>query len=204
MEQRRPAQLESFLLLPWATRRRQELLELLDRLKPIIADLNIAVQEEAERRPEVRRIMTHPGVGPTTALAFVLILGTPKRFQCGKQIGSYVELIPSEASSGGCRSLGHITKQGNTLLRFLLVEAAEATVRCEPEWRRRFTHLALRRDRRIAKIAMARKLAVRMHWMWRKGWDYPQFLKFGSQVGQLETGNGVKQITRRLIGHPAP
>src|SRR5207244_1329803 len=70
---------ESFLLAPWATRRRQDQLELLDRLKPIIADLNTAVQEEAERRPEVRRLMTHPGVGPITALAFVLILGTPKR-----------------------------------------------------------------------------------------------------------------------------
>jgi len=186
------AQLESFLLAPWATRRRQDLLELLDRLKPIIADLNTAVQEEAERRPEVRRLMTHPGVGPITALAFVLILGTPKRFQCGKQIGSYVGLIPSEASSAGCRRLGHITKQGNTLLRFLLVEAAQATVRCEPEWRRRFMHLALRRDRRIAKVAMARKLAVRMYWMWRKGCDYQQLLKFGSHVGQLETGNGVK------------
>jgi hypothetical protein len=55
------AQLESFLLFPWATRRRQDLLELLDRLKPIIADLNAAVQEEAERRPQVRRLMTHPG-----------------------------------------------------------------------------------------------------------------------------------------------
>lgn len=136
--------------------------------------------------------MTHPGVGPTTALAFVLILGTPKRFQCGKQVGSYVGLIPSEASSAGCRRLGHITKQGNTLLRFLLAEAAQATVRCEPDWRRRYMHLALRRDRRIAKVAMARKLAVRMYWMWRKGCDYQQLLKFGSHVGQLETGNGVK------------
>jgi transposase len=186
------AQLESFLLLPWATRRRQDLLELLDRLKPIITDLNTAVQEEAERQPEARRLMTHPGVGPTTALAFVLILGTPQRFRCGKQIGSYLGLIPSEASSGACRRLGHITKQGNTLLRFLLVEAAQATVRCEPEWRRRFIHLALRRGRRIAKIAMARKLAVRMYWMWRKECEYQQLLSFGSHVGQLETGNGVK------------
>src|SRR6058998_1546853 len=95
-----------------------------------------------------------------------------------------VGLIHSEAPSAGCRRLGHITKQGNTLLRFLLVEAAQATVRCEPEWRRRFMHLALRRDRRIAKVAMARKLAVRMYWMWRKGCDYPQLLKFGSHVGQ--------------------
>ena len=101
-------------------------------------------------------------------------------------------LIPSEASSAARRRLGHITKQGNTLLRFLLVEAAQATVRCEPEWRRRFMHLALRRDRRIAKVAMARKLAVRMYWMWRKACDYQQLLTFGSHVGQLETGNGVK------------
>src|SRR5437868_2835003 len=185
------AQLESFLLAPWATRRRQDLLELLDRLKPIITDLNTAVQEEAERQPEARRLMTHPGVGPTTALAFVLILGTPQRFRCGKQIGSYLGLIPSEASSGACRRLGHITKQGNTLLRFLLVEAAQATVRCEPEWRRRFMHLALRRGRRIAKIAMARKLAVRMYWMWRKECDYQQLLSFGSHVGQLETDNAM-------------
>ncbi len=75
--------------------------------------------------------MTHPGVGPITALAFVLIIGTPKRFQCGKQIGSYVGLIPCEDSSADRRRLGHITKQGNTLLRFLLLEAAQATVRCD-------------------------------------------------------------------------
>jgi len=55
--------------------------------------------------------MTHPGVGPLTALAFVLIIGTPKRFKCGKQIGSYVGLIPSEDSSAGHQRLGHITNK---------------------------------------------------------------------------------------------
>jgi len=73
--------------------------------------------------------MTHPGVGPITALAFSLIIGTPKRFGCGKQIGSYVGLIPAEDSSAGHQRLGRITKQGSTLLRFLLVEAAQAAVR---------------------------------------------------------------------------
>ncbi len=58
------------------------------------------------------------------------------------------------------RRLGHISKQGNSLLRFLLVEAAQATVRHDPDWKRRFMHLAMRRVRRIAKVAMARKLAV--------------------------------------------
>ena len=80
--------------------------------------------------------------------------------------------------------LGHITKQGNTLLRFLLVEAAQAAVRRDPNWRRRYIHLAMRRDKRIAKVAMARKLAVRLYWMMRKEWNYEQLKKFGSYAGE--------------------
>src|SRR5215471_6114474 len=118
------AQLESLSLAPWAARRRHDLLELLDRLNPTIEELSAAVEQEAKQRPEVLRLMTHPGVGPITALAFVLIIDSAERFACGKQIASYVGLIPSEDSSSDRRRLGHITKQGNTLLRFLLVEAA--------------------------------------------------------------------------------
>jgi transposase len=177
------AQLESLVLAPWSTRWRRDLLELLDRLNPRIEELSLAIQQTAEERPQVRRLMTHPGVGPITALAFVLILGVPDRFRCGKQVGSYLGLIPCEESSGGHQHLGHISKQGNTLLRFLLIESAHALVRCDPDWRRRFLHLAMRRGRPIAKVAMARKLAVRLYWMWRKGWDYQQTLKFGSHVG---------------------
>lgn len=185
-------QLQSFLLGTWASRRRQDLLQLIDQLNPTIDELTAAVEKEAEKLPEALRLMTHPGVGPLTALAFVLIIGTPQRFQCGKQIGSYLGLIPCEDSSAGHQRLGHISKQGNSLLRFLLVEAAQAAVRLDPDWRRRFLHLAMRRERRIAKVAMARKLAVRLFWMWRKGWDYQQLLQFGSHAGQLETGHGVK------------
>ncbi len=88
------AQLEKLPLATWASRRRQDLLELLDRMNPTIEALTAAAEQEAKRRPEVLRLMTHPGVGPLTALAFVLIIGTPERFRCGKQIGSYVGLIP--------------------------------------------------------------------------------------------------------------
>src|SRR6202522_4062190 len=88
------AQLENLPLAPWASRRRQDLLELLDRMNPPIQELTGAAEQEAKKRCEVLRLMTHPGVGPLTALAFVLIIGTPERFQCGKQIGSYVGLIP--------------------------------------------------------------------------------------------------------------
>ena len=177
------AQLEALPLAPWSRQRRQDLLQLLDGLQPRIDALSAAIQREAEQRPEVQRLMTHPGVGPITALAFVLILGAADRFASGKQVGSYLGLIPSEESTGGRQHLGHISKQGNTLLRFLLIESAHAVVRYEPQWRRRFVHLAMRRGRPIAKVAMARKLAVQLYWMWRKGWDYQQALKFGSHVG---------------------
>jgi hypothetical protein len=130
----------------------------------------------------VLRLMTHPGVGPITALAFVLIIGTPERFPCGKQIGSYIGLIPAEDSSAGRQRLGHISKQGNALLRYLLGEAAQAAVRCDADWRRRYMHLAMRREKNIAKVAMARRIAVRLYWMWRNGWEYGQSVEFGSAV----------------------
>jgi transposase len=186
------AQLEKLLLAPWASRRRQELLELLDRLNPTIEELTAATEREARKRPDALRLMTHPGVGALTALAYVLIIGTPERFHCGKQIGTYVGMVPSEDSSAGKQRLGHISKQGSSLLRFLLVEAAQAASRINPDWRRRYIHLAMRRHKSIAKVAMGRRLAVRLYWMWRNGWEYSPSVEFGSYVGQLGTGHGVK------------
>jgi len=184
-------QLESFRLAPWASRRRHDLLEWLDRLNPTIGALSQAIEQEVEKCPEAQRLRTHPGVGPLTALAFVLIIGKPDRFQCGKQIASYLGLVPLEDSSGNRRRLGHITKQGNSLLRFLLVEAAQVTARSLPEWRSKYVHLTMRRGRKIAKVALARKLAVRLYWMMRKGWDYEQLKKFGSQGRKLSSHNVV-------------
>jgi len=185
-------QLEAFRLAPWASRRREDLLKLLDGLNPTIAELTQAIEQEVEKCPEAQRLRTHPGVGPLTALAFVLIIGRADRFQCGKQIASYLGLVPLEDSSGNRRRLGHITKQGNALLRFLLVEAAQVTARSLPEWRSQYLHLTMRRGRKIAKVAMARKLAVRLYWMMRKEWDFGKLTKFGSHAGKPGTGDGVK------------
>ena len=74
------------------------------------------------------------------------MIGTPERFGCGKQIASYVGVVPSEESSGDRRRLGHISKQGNSLLRFLLVEATQVTVRSNPDWRRHFHRVPDRKD----------------------------------------------------------
>src|ERR1043166_3996265 len=198
------AQLESLALAPWASRRRQDLLDLLDQFTPKILELTRRLEEVVEKRPVARRLQTHPGVGPLTALAFELVIGTPERFQCAKQIASYVGLVPSEESSGDRRRLGHISKQGNALLRFLLVEAAQVTVRSDQEWRSKFFHLAMRRGRKIAKVAMARKLAVHLYWMWRQGCDYGQTQKLGSHAGKPGHLDGVQSNTDVMIGHPAP
>lgn len=188
-------QLEAFRLAPWASRRKRDLLELMDRLNPTIAELTQAIEQEAENNPAAQCLRTHPGVGALTALAFVLILGDSERFHCGKQVASYLGLVPLEDSSGNRRRLGHITKQGSSILRFLLVEAAQVTVRSLPEWRSKYVHLTLRRGRKIAKVAMARKLAIGLYWMWRKGWNYEQVKKFGSHVGQPGHRDGVQQNT---------
>jgi transposase len=145
-------QLESFRLAPCASRRRHDLLELLDRLNPTIVRLSLAIEQEAAKRPEARRLMTHPGVGALTALAFVLIIGNAERFQYGKQIASYLGLVPLEKSSGNRRRLGHITKQGSSMVRFLLVEAAQVTVRSLPQWRSHYFRLMMRRGRKTAKV----------------------------------------------------
>src|SRR5215470_10997505 len=152
------AQLEALQLPPWTSRRRQELLEVLDRFNPSIDELTKAIEQEAQRRPEVERLQTHPGVGPITALAYVLVVGTPERFACGKQVASYLGLIPCEDSSADHWRLGHISKQGNALLRYLLGQSALRAACLEDDWRRHYAHLAMRRHHAIAKVAMARKL----------------------------------------------
>ena len=122
----------------------------------------------------------------------MLIIGSAERFQCGEQTAAYLGLVPVEDSSGERRRLGHITKQGSSMLRFLLVEAAQVAARSIPQWRNQYFHLALRRGRKIAKVAMARRLAIRLFWMMRQGWDYEQMKKFGSYAGQPGTRHGVQ------------
>jgi len=176
---------EQFHALPlaeWAGRRRADNLELLDELVKRSDPLDLAVLEQAQARPEAIRLMTHPGVGPITALAFVLTLGEAERFATSKQVASYLGLIPAEDSSGGHQRLGHITKQGNALLRGLLTEAAHVAATREPELQRCYRRLAMKKNRSIAAVAVARKLAIRLWWRWRRGWDYQQLCASSSHA----------------------
>jgi transposase len=163
-------QLESIPLDRWASRRRQYLLRLLDQLDPQIEELSRQVETEARQRNAAVELMAEPGVGPIVSLAFLLTLGTAKRFPRGKQVASYLGLNPSEHSSGDTQRLGHISKQGNRMLRWLLVEAAWIAARKDPELGRVYKRLAFRRGRKIAAVAVARKLAVKLYWRLRE-WE---------------------------------
>jgi transposase len=185
-------QFRALQLPPWTDRRRQDNLELLSDLLERTAPLDVAVDQEARRRPEVVRLMTHPGVGPITALMFVLLIAEPTRFASSKQLGSYLGLIPAEYSSGNKQRLGHISKQGNALLRSLLVEAAHNAARREPELGRCYRRLAMKRNPSIAAVAVARKLAVRLWWMWKRELTYVQFRASGSHAGSARLTTGVQ------------
>ena len=167
-------ELEQVPLLPYAAERRKKLLAELDELEVEIVELDRRVAEEARQRPEAGLLMTHPGVGPVTSLAMVLTLGPAERFESAKQVGSYFGLIPTEESSGGKQRLGRISKQGSSFLRFLLVEAGQTAARYDPQLKRFYRRLAARKNRGVAKVAVARKLATRMYLMLREGWTYAQ------------------------------
>jgi transposase len=109
-------------LAPWASRRREDLLKVKGMLNEQIAPLDQAVAEAAQKDEKARLLMTQPGVGPITSMAFVLTMGDVNRFQRGKQVASYLGLIPREYSSGGHQRFGSISKQGNRFMRMLLVE----------------------------------------------------------------------------------
>jgi transposase len=122
-------------------------LELLDRLTPTISELTQQIEREVEKYPAAQRLMTHPGVGALTALAYVLIIGEAARFESSKQISAYLGPGSGGRLQWGKASAGTISKQGSGLMRFFLVEAAQVMVRSDPEWRAKFFHLALRRGR---------------------------------------------------------
>lgn len=118
------------------------------------------------------------------SLFYVLTIGDWQRFPRGKQVASYLGLIPAEESSSDKRRLGRISKQGNTLLRWLLVEAASKAQRYDPSWHRQYVRLSMNKHHGVAKVAIAHKLAVRLYWMLRSGQNYKQVMERGSHAGQ--------------------
>jgi len=172
----------------WAACRREDLQRLRAVLDSQIGKLDEAVQRAADGNEQARLLMTQPGVGPITSLAFVLTLGDVTRFKRGKQVASYLGLIPREHSSGGKQRLGGISKQGNVFARMLLVEAAQTATRLDEGFRKQYQHRCHTKPKGVAKVAAARRLAVRLYWMLRTETLYPEIVRIesSSQVALVD------------------
>ena len=182
------ADLEKLPLAGWTAQRRHDLVRLLGQLDEQIAGLDAAVEQAATDHRQARLLMTQPGVGPITALAFVLTIGDVNRFQHSGQVASYLGLIPREHSSGGKQRLGSISKQGNGFMRQLLVEAVQTTCRLDQGFRKQYQARCHHKPKAVAKVAAARKLAVRLYWMLRQNVGYPEIARIESSSGVPLTG----------------
>jgi transposase len=187
-------------LTPHTAYRRNALQTMYKTMESEIENLTKQVTEQAGNRPGARRLMTHPGVGPVTALATEVFLGDPQRFADSKALASYVGIIPREYSSGAHQRLGGVTKQGSPLLRFLWGEAGAHAARRDPELKRFYCRKLVQKGLGKARVAVARKLGIRLWIMLRDEIDYQEFCRRGQMqqktvrpvVGMPETGNGAK------------
>jgi transposase len=190
--------LERLPLEPWTARRRDELLQLLQSFDGYCARLDVAVEKMAQENAAARLLMTHPGIGPVISLACVLTLGEMSRFENSRQVVSYLGLNPAEASSNQRRRLGGISKQGNSFLRLLLIQGAQTAVRGDDELGRQYRRLAMRKNKSIAKVMVARKLAVRMFWMLKTQKSYPELVRMRGS-----SSHSVVEKTAALSERPA-
>jgi len=184
-------ELRALPLAPHASERRKALMTLYPRLQESIAELDRQVSEQTQQRTDARRLMTHPGVGPVTALATEVFLGDPKRFSDGKALASYIGMIPSEHSSGRRQRLGAMSKQGNALLRYLWCEAAMHAVERDPELKRFYRRKLVQKGLGKARVAAARKLGIRLWIMMRDEIDYQEFCRRGKarqESGSVRAG----------------
>ncbi|MGD0294224.1 MAG: IS110 family transposase [Terracidiphilus sp.] len=173
----------------WSEKRRGDLLRLLAELDERVEELDTAVTEAAQSDARARLLMTQPGVGPITALAFAVTIGDVSRFPTSGQVASYLGLIPGEHSSGGKQRLGAITKQGNRFMRQLLVEAVQTTNRLDEGFRRQYQARCHKKPKGVAKVAAARKLTVRLYWMLKTNTSYPQ-------IAHIESSSGVPMVAQ--------
>jgi transposase len=178
-------------LAPHASERRKALMKLYPCLQESIDELDRQVSRQVDQHPPARRLMTHPGVGPVTALATEVFLGDPLRFTDGKAVASYMGMIPREHSSGGRQRLGAMSKQGNTLLRYLWCEAAMHAVERDPELKRFYRRKLVQKGLGKARVAAARKLGIRLWIMLRDQIDYQEFCRRGKarqESGSVRAG----------------
>ncbi len=174
----------------YTSQRRTELLSLYVQLQKRIQELDQVVEAQARQRPQARLPLTHPGVGPVIPLATEVFLGDPSRFATTNQVASYIGMIPCEHTSGNRQRLGNLTKEGNSLLRYLWTEATMHAVGKDPELKRFYRRKLIQKGMGKAGIAAARKLGIRLCIMMRDQIDCEAFCRRGKlrQKGKAHAG----------------
>lgn len=170
---------------------RKEWLDLISQLTAKIKEADKWLSQRAESDERVVRLRTHPGIGMLTGLVLVHTLEPVERFSSSRKVVAYVGLDPLEDSSADKRRYGSVSKAGSKLARFLLVEAGQTAARRDPQLKTFYKRLSKSRKSAKAKVAVARKLAVRGYILLRDRIDYAEFVRRGarSRVSQEKSAD---------------
>lgn len=152
--------------------------------RPRILSVERWLKRQAKGDERVQRVQTHPGVGLLTSLCLAHTLGNATRFASTRKVTAYVGLDVTEYSSAERKVYGGISKAGSRLLRYLLVEAGQTAVKNDDQLSDFYQQVVKRRGKAKAKVAVARKLLVRLFIMLRDEIDYAEFLRRGNRNGE--------------------
>jgi transposase len=179
LTQRGQRELQRLPLAETPSRIRADCAALLPTLDAQIRRLDVELVARWGRDPRVQRLLTIPGIGPFIAIVLVLELGDIQRFAHAKQVASYVGLTPRTRGSAGRIRAGHISKEGNRLLRWVLVLAATQAIRRPGPLRSWFHAVKKRRGKKVARVALARRLAEIVFHVWKQECDYFTVVRHG-------------------------
>ena len=189
------------LVLPQADRLQvHHLLRQLDMLEDELNETDLLIARLASQDPRIPYLMQITGIGYYTAFAILAAIGHIDRFPWPDKLAAYGGLVPRQHQSGDRNFHGHITKAGNPLLRWLMVEAARAAIRWDPHWRQVHDRIARRRGSNIAVVAVARRLLVLVwHLLTKK--DIYRYLQPQTFVTKLQ--NWAYRIGRTHLPSPS-
>lgn len=187
LTQRGQRELKQLPLTEAPSRIREDCAALLPTLDRQIRRLDAELVTRWGQDPRVQRLTTIPGIGPFIAIVLVLELGDIQRFASAKRVASYVGLTPRVRGSAGRVRAGHITKEGNRLLRWVLVLAATHAVRKPGPLRTWFHAVKKRRGKKVARVALARRLAEIVFHVWKHECDYFTVVRHGVVRGSART-----------------
>jgi transposase len=179
LTQRGQRELHRLPLPAAAGRIREDCTAVLPLLDAQIRRLDAELLARWGQDPRVQRLTTIPGVGPFIAIVLILELGDIARFATAKQVASYVGLTPRVRASAGRVRAGHISKEGNRLLRWVLVLAATQASRRPGPLRTWFHAVKKRRGKKVARVALARRLAEIVFHVWKHECDYFTVVRHG-------------------------